>query len=98
MQIVVWIFLFYFLSSLFTFTLIARSEQKKMLMINLVIAILNIIGNIIIIPYYSFIGSAWVTLISQVCLLVVTGIVARHNIRFRQVLPMSLGIFSFALF
>ena len=98
MQIVVWIFLFYFLSSLFTLTLIARSEQKKMLMINLVIAILNIIGNIIIIPYYSFIGSAWVTLISQVCLLVVTGIVARHNIRFRQVLPMSLGIFSFALF
>ena len=96
MQIVVWIFLFYFLSSLFTFTLIARWEQKKMLMINLVIAILNIVGNIIVIPYYSFIGSSWVTLLSQIGLLVFTVIVARQNIRFQQVLPMSCWIFFFA--
>ncbi len=66
LQIVVWIFFLYFLSSLFTYTLIARSEQRKMLLINTAIALLNIVGNIIIIPYYSFIGSAYVTLLSQV--------------------------------
>lgn len=55
MRIVVWIFLFYFLSSLFTFTLIARSEQRKMLLINTIVAIVNILGNILIIPTYSFI-------------------------------------------
>lgn len=97
MQIVVWIFLFYFLSSLFTFTLIARSEQKKMLMINAIIAGINIIGNIIVIPRFSFIGSAWVTLFSQICLLILTGITARKNIRFRQVLLMTCVIFSFAV-
>jgi O-antigen/teichoic acid export membrane protein len=43
MQIVVWIFLFYFISSLFTYTLIARSEQRKMLTINTIIAIINIV-------------------------------------------------------
>ena len=97
MKIVVWIFLFYFLSSLFTFTLIARSEQKKMLWINAVVALINIIGNIIVIPVYSFVGSAWVTLLSQIMLLILTGITARHNIRFRSVLPITFGIFIFAL-
>jgi O-antigen/teichoic acid export membrane protein len=55
MQIVVFIFLFYFLSSLFTYLLIAHNEQKKLLRINLIITIANLIGNIALIPYYSFV-------------------------------------------
>jgi O-antigen/teichoic acid export membrane protein len=97
MQIVVWIFLFYFLSSLFTFTLIARSEQKKMLTINAIIALLNIVGNIIFIPMYSFIGSAWVTLVSQILLLILTLIAARKNIRFRDIWKSSIVIGTFAI-
>ena len=72
LRIVAWIFLVYFISSLYTYILIARGEQRKMMYINAVIALINIIGNIIFIPLYSFIGSAWVTLITQVLLLVVT--------------------------
>lgn len=72
MRIVVWIFLVYFISSLYTYALIARSEQKRMMYINAVVAILNIIGNIIFIPIYSFIGSAWVTLATQIFLLILT--------------------------
>lgn len=72
LRIVAWIFLVYSLSSLSTYILIARGEQRKMLTINAVIALLNIIGNIIFIPYYSFIGSAWVTLGTQILLLIAT--------------------------
>lgn len=72
MRIVVWIFLVYFISSLYTYALIARGEQKQMMYINGTIALLNIIGNIIFIPLYSFVGSAWVTLFTQVLLLILT--------------------------
>ncbi len=43
-----------------------------MMYINATIALLNIIGNIIFIPLYSFVGSAWVTLFTQVLLLMLT--------------------------
>ena len=72
LRIVAWIFLVYSLSSLSTYVLIAKNEQRKMLRINLFVALLNIIGNILIIPHYSFIGSTWVTLATQVILLVLT--------------------------
>lgn len=72
MRIVVWIFLVYFVSSLYTYALIARGQQKRMMYINAVVAVGNIIGNLIFIPMYSFIGSAWVTLATQIFLLVLT--------------------------
>ena len=52
--------------------MIARSEQTRMMWINGGIAIVNIVGNLIFIPYYSFVGSAWVTLITQILLMSIT--------------------------
>lgn len=72
LRIVGWIFFVYFISSLYTYILIARGAERKMLTINAIVAIINIVGNIIFIPLYSFIGSAWVTLASQVLLLILT--------------------------
>lgn len=72
LRIVGWIFLVYFVSSLYTYILIARWEQRQMMYINTGIAILNIVGNIVFIPMYSFIGSAWVTLATQILLLILT--------------------------
>ncbi len=80
LRIVAWIFLAYFVSSLYTYILIARGEQKKMLYINASVALLNIIGNLIFIPIYSFIGSAWVTLGTQVLLLALTYSVTRNKV------------------
>ena len=82
MQIVVFIFLFYFLSSLFTYLLIAHDEQKKLLRINLIITIANLVGNLALIPFYSFVGSAWVTLICQILLLTFTYRATRHLVHF----------------
>jgi O-antigen/teichoic acid export membrane protein len=86
MSIVAWVFLFYFISSLLTYTLIARGEQKKMIWINGTVAIINIIGNLIIIPQYSFIGSAWVTLFSQFLLILITGWYVRHDISHKKMI------------
>ncbi len=72
LKIVAPIFLVYFISSLYTYILIAKWEQKKMMYINAFVALANIVGNIIFIPEYSFIGSAWVTLITQILLLIIT--------------------------
>jgi O-antigen/teichoic acid export membrane protein len=82
MQIVVFIFLFYFLSSLFTYLLIAHDEQKKLLKINFIITIANLVGNLALIPFYSFVGSAWVTLVCQILLLVQTYRATRHLVYF----------------
>jgi O-antigen/teichoic acid export membrane protein len=72
LKIVAPILLIYFVSSLYTYILIAKGEQRKMMYINAFVAIMNIVGNIIFIPLYSFIGSAWVTLVTQILLLIVT--------------------------
>ncbi len=97
MQIVVFIFLFYFLSSLFTYLLIAHDEQKKLLRINAIITIANLIGNIILIPYFSFVGSAWVTLVCQMLLLAQTYWATRHLVRFNFLPSFSLSVIGLAL-
>lgn len=79
MRIVAWVFFVYTISALFTYILIARNEQKKMLYINAVVAVFNIIGNIIVIPYYSFIGSAYVTLTSQILLFLLVVYTSREH-------------------
>ncbi len=92
MRIVIWIFLFYFISSLSTYIMIARWEQSRMMWINAIVAILNIIGNIIFIPQYSFIGSAWVTLITQILLMSITWWYIRNSIHIRRSIFFVLGI------
>jgi len=79
MRVVAWIFLFYFISSLSNYTLIARGEQQKILIINAVVALVNIVGNFLVIPHYSFIGSAWVTLLTQFFLVIITWYLVRGS-------------------
>lgn len=79
LRIVGWIFLVYFVSSLYTYILIARWQQQRMMYINAGIAILNIVGNIVFIPMYSFVGSAWVTLVTQILLLILTYIAVKRK-------------------
>ncbi|MBP8016834.1 oligosaccharide flippase family protein, partial [Candidatus Gracilibacteria bacterium] len=90
-KITVFIFLFYFISSIFTYLLIAAGEQGRLLKINFYITIVNIIGNIILIPRLSFIGSSISTLISQIILLVYTYIASRHVFRFNFIPSFTIG-------
>lgn len=62
--------LFYFISLIFIYCLVASHNQAKLLKINICVTIFNIVGNIILIPKYSFIWAGITTLLSQVLLLV----------------------------
>ncbi|MCP4523231.1 MAG: oligosaccharide flippase family protein [Candidatus Gracilibacteria bacterium] len=62
--------LFHFISLVFIYTLIATNEQSKLLRINIIVTIINIIGNIVLIPHYSFIGAGVTTIISQILLMI----------------------------
>lgn len=77
MRVVSFVFFFFFLSSLFTYLLIAAGEQKRLLKINAFIAMANLLGNLAVIPHFSFIGSACVTLASQILLLFMTAHAAK---------------------
>ncbi|MDD2487029.1 MAG: oligosaccharide flippase family protein [Candidatus Gracilibacteria bacterium] len=81
-NIVVFVFLFCFISSIFTYILIANNEQGRLLKVNFYLTILNIILNVALIPKFSFIGSSIATLISQIVMLVYIYIVSRHIFRF----------------
>jgi O-antigen/teichoic acid export membrane protein len=97
MRIVIWIFLFYFVSSLSAYIMIARGEQSRMMWINGIIAVVNIIGNLIFIPMYSFIGSAWVTLITQILLMSITWWWIRDTIHIRHSLLFVMAMSIIAL-
>jgi O-antigen/teichoic acid export membrane protein len=47
--------IFYFISLIFIYTLIASHHQAKLLRINIWVTLFNLIGNILLIPYLSFI-------------------------------------------
>lgn len=68
--VVFFVILFYFLSLVFIYVLVAAENQSKLLKINIFITIFNIVWNIILIPKYSFIWSWITTLISQILLFI----------------------------
>ncbi len=68
--IVLWVLLFYFISLIFIYSLIAFEKQWILLKINIIITIFNIIWNIILIPIFSFMW-AWITTIfSQILFMI----------------------------
>ena len=96
MRVVSFVFFFFFLSSLFTYLLIASGEQKRLLRINGVIAAANLLGNVAVIPFYSFYGSAWVTLGSQIALLALTAHAARGVPGKKFFYRETVGVFALA--
>lgn len=71
-----------FLSVLFMFILLALDKQTKILYINLTAVIFNIIANIIIIPYYGFRGSAFISVLSAAIILILSARTAYKYFKF----------------
>jgi O-antigen/teichoic acid export membrane protein len=70
LSIVSSVFGLFFISSLFTYLLIASEHQSRLLRINIIVALINVLGNLLVIPYYGALGSAIVTVGSQALLIV----------------------------
>ena len=81
--IVMWVVLFYFISLVFIYSLVASENQNKLLKINIIITIFNIIWNIILIPKYSFIWAWITTLLSQIFLFILGFYYTKKIVSFR---------------
>ncbi len=78
--IVFCVILFYFISVVFIYTLMASENQKSLLKINIAVTLVNVIWNLILIPKYSFMGAWVVTICSQVLLFICTFYTARKKL------------------
>lgn len=67
--VVLFMILFFYLWIIFSYLLIAIDKQKKLLKISIILTISNIIGNAILIPYYSFIWAWIITVMTQIIFL-----------------------------
>ncbi len=79
--IVLFVLLFYFISLLFTYILISADKQARLLKINIIVTIVNIVWNIIFIPKYSFIWAWVVTVFSQIILFLLAYFYTRDIIK-----------------
>lgn len=93
-NVVIFIFLFYFISSIFTYILIASGEQGRLLKINFYLTLINVILNITLIPHFSFVWSSVATLISQIVLVASTYIISRHIFKFNFMPKYTFSILS----
>ncbi|USN58465.1 MAG: polysaccharide biosynthesis C-terminal domain-containing protein [Candidatus Peribacteria bacterium] len=73
---------FYFLSLLSIYIFITVKKHTIILWINIIITLVNILGNIWLIPKFSFMGAGVVTLFSQILLFVMTYLFSRKYISF----------------
>lgn len=96
-RITVFVFLFCFISSIFTYILIANNEQSRLLKLNFYLTLINVALNIILIPRYSFIWSSVATLISEIVMLTNTYIASRHIYKFNFLPLYTLTNVLFAL-
>ncbi len=96
-KILIFALLFQFLSVLFSFILISKSQQKKLLYINATCAILNLITNIIFIPHYGFVGAAITSVFCELFIFLATYFVAKRTLDFQLNLKNLLKIILSAL-
>lgn len=74
---------FYFISLVFIYFLIASNNQNRLLKINIFVTLFNIIWNIILIPSFSFMWAWVVTLISQIILMILCWYYTKKIIDFK---------------
>ena len=78
LRILVFAMLFAFMSTVFTFTLIALGYQGKLLYISVGGALFNIVSNIFVIPEWGFRGAATTSVISEFLIVVLAAWMLRR--------------------
>ncbi len=71
-----------YLAGLFGYVVVAIGKQKEMIKFYIINAVLSIAGYLYFIPKYSFWGAAWMTVFTEMFILVTAGYVMARNINF----------------
>lgn len=72
LRILILALFFSYLNHLNGFWLISRGKQRFMLKLALVVIVINIVGNLILIPKFGMVGGAWMTVISEAIMWMMT--------------------------
>lgn len=93
-----------FFGSTFIFVLLVLKKQKYLLIWNIFLSIFNISLNIILIPRFSYIASAWITVLTELLVFVGSYFITKHLIKYvpnfsiiLKILP-SLALFTIILY
>ena len=82
LKILMFALVFQFLNTLFAFILLAVNKQSRILYINAACVLFNLIGNIIVIPYFGFRGAAVTSVLSEFLILILTAVVAHRYLKY----------------
>lgn len=72
-----------YMSSLFTYVLVAIEKQKTVLWINAFGAVFNIVANLLIIPSYGARGAAWTSVMSEIIVVIMAYFICRSYVRIK---------------
>jgi len=75
--------IFIFFGNFFNMILIVGNHQKEQMKVLFVVAISNIVANLILIPRFSYVGAAWTSLGTECMVAALTGILTFRLLRYR---------------
>jgi O-antigen/teichoic acid export membrane protein len=81
-RILMFAMLFSFISTLFGFTLVVLNKQVKLMIVNAGCVLLNLVGNLIAIPYWGFRGAAVTSVVSALFIIILTGWIVKKSLGF----------------
>lgn len=80
-----------FVGNIFGFTLIALSEQRKLLVLYGVLVVANSIGNWLLVPSYGALAASWVTVATECTAMFVAALIIRKYLAWRLSMRMLCG-------
>lgn len=83
LKIVIFAVFFSYLGLLFNFLLVAQGKQKKLILINGLTLLFNILMNLLLLPRFGILASAWITVASEAIVLVLTYHFAQQDLQMR---------------
>lgn len=92
-QILIWAVGIIFLTHLTTYSIISLGRQKEMIKFYIIAAVLAVAGYVILIPSYSYLAAAWVTVGVELFMLLATVYLLKKYVQ----LGMSLVVFGKAM-
>ena len=81
-QILMFVLVFSFINTLFSFTLVVLNKQTKLMWINGVCVLFNLVGNLIVIPSFGFRGAAMTSVLSAFLVMVLTYHTSKKSLHF----------------
>jgi O-antigen/teichoic acid export membrane protein len=83
-----------FVGNLFGFTLVALHRQRLLLVLYAILAVFNIVANLLTIPRYGAVAAAWTTVATEILAMIIAGVIVWRLTHFRLpgVTLLQLGI------